>query len=149
MNDPTCARDTTAGEAIDTTMFALIHVGRAIETRLEKALGDIGLSFAKHRVLRELVDAGEPLPLGDLAARQSCVRSNMTQLVDRLEAEGLVKRVADPGDRRVIRAALTPEGKRRAIAGTQEIERVRREFAAALPDADRAALDQLLARIEL
>jgi len=149
MNDLTRVQDATADEAVDTTMFALIHVGRALEARLEKALGDIGLSFAKHGVLRLLVEAGEPLPLGDLAARQCCVRSNMTQLVDRLEADGLVKRVADPADRRVIRAALTPEGERRAAAGTQEIERVRRDFAAALPDAERAALDQLLARLEL
>lgn len=149
MNDLTRRQGATVDEAADGTMFALIHVGRALEARLEKALGDVGLSVAKHGVLRLLVEAGEPLPLGDLAARQCCVRSNMTQLVDRLEAEGLVKRVADPADRRVIRAALTPEGKRRATAGTQEIERVCREFAAALPDADRAALDRLLAAIEL
>jgi len=149
MNDPTRRQGATAEEAADSTMFALIHVGRALEARLEKALADIGLSFAKHGVLRLLVEAGEPLPLGDLAARQCCVRSNMTQLVDRLEAEGLVKRVADPDDRRVIRAALTPEGERRAAAGTREIERVRREFAASLPEEDRATLDRLLAAITL
>ncbi len=149
MNDLTCRQDATADAADDTTMFALIHAGRALEARLEKALGDVGLSVAKHGVLRLLVEAGEPLPLGDLAARQCCVRSNMTQLVDRLEAEGLVKRVADPEDRRVIRAALTPEGERRAAAGTQEIERVRREFEATLPDAERSMLDRLLAAIEL
>ncbi|MFO7261106.1 MAG: MarR family transcriptional regulator [bacterium] len=148
MNDSTGRQATTVDPTADSTMFALIHVGRALEARVEKALAEVGLSFAKHGVLRLLMEAGEPLPLGDLAARQSCVRSNMTQLVDRLEAEGLVRRVADPTDRRVIRAALTPEGRRRAVAGTREIERVRREFEASLSEADRAALGRLLAAIE-
>src|SRR5690606_15983265 len=96
MNDLTCRQDATADAADDTTMFALIHAGRALEARHGKAIGDVRSSVARHGVLRLLVEAGEPLPLGDLAGRQCCVRSNRTQLVDRLEAEGLVKRVADP-----------------------------------------------------
>ena len=34
----------------------------------------------------------------------------MTQLVDRLEADGLVRRVADPTDRRSVKAEITDEG---------------------------------------
>jgi DNA-binding MarR family transcriptional regulator len=147
MNDVGVGPAAAARAGEDETLLALINAGRLLEARVERALAAVGLSLAKHGVLTLLVEAGEPLALSDLAARQCCVRSNMTQLVDRLEAEGLVRRVNDPADRRVIRAALTPEGARRQAAGARELERLRSEFAAGLPEADRAALQRLLSRL--
>ena len=88
--------------------FQVLEAAREVEARLESALGGVGLSLAKFGVLARLVEAGEPLPLGSLAERCSCVRSNMTQLVDRLETERLVERVQVPNDRRSILATLTP-----------------------------------------
>ena len=38
--------------------------------------------------------------------------ANVTRLVDRLEVQGLLKRVADPKDRRVSRVVITPKGRR-------------------------------------
>ena len=78
--------------------FSVLHAAHLIEDRMEEALGKAGLSIAKQGALSELVSAGEPLTLSQLAARLSCVRSNMTQLVDRLESDGLVKRLDDPDD---------------------------------------------------
>lgn len=96
---------------------SILHAARVIEERTEAALATAGLSMAKQSALAKLVEAGEPLTLSDLAARLSCVRSNMTQLIDRLEADGLVRRVDDPSDRRVVRAELTPLGRRRQAEG--------------------------------
>ena len=75
----------------------------------------------KYSVLSELVTAGQALSLSELASRLSCVRSNMTQLVDRLESDGLVKRVSDPHDRRAVKAAITDEGRSRCEAGSLEL----------------------------
>ena len=61
----------------------------------------------------------------------------MTQLVDRLEADGLVERVADPDDRRAVRARVTTLGERRFAAGTQAIRDVQNALAALVSDADR------------
>src|SRR5882762_9306959 len=97
--------------------FSVLHAAHLIEDRIEQALGKVGLSMAKQGALTELVAAGEPLTLSQLAARLSCVRSNMTQLVDRLEADGLVKRLDDPADRRSVRAELTQLGRERQRAG--------------------------------
>jgi DNA-binding MarR family transcriptional regulator len=128
-------------------MFAFLKAAGAIHTRLERALETAGLSLAKHGVLSHLAEAGEPLPLSELAGRLCCVRSNMTQLMDRLEAEGLVQRVDDPSDRRIVRAALTPLGAERQAAGERELEKVQAEFHASLSSADRAVLDRILAAI--
>ena len=53
---------------------------------------DVG-SAHKLAALHHLTQAGESLPLGQLAERLSCVKSNVTQLVDRLEADGLDSKV--------------------------------------------------------
>jgi DNA-binding MarR family transcriptional regulator len=100
----------------------LLGAAQRAEGRVESALAGIGLSLAKLSVLNHLVQAGEMLPLGQLAGRLSCVKSNMTQLVDRLETDGLVVRVADPADRRSVRAAITDEGRRRHADGTRILE---------------------------
>lgn len=125
-------------------IFALMHVAQNLEDKLETALGRAGLSLAKFGVLAELVKAGQPLSLSELATRLSCVRSNMTQLVDRLEADGLVRRVDDPEDRRTVRAALTPQGRTQQHIGSLELQAVQAEFAASLPERDRAQLQRVL-----
>ena len=50
----------------------------AVQEHVEAALEPLGLSLAKLGVLSKLVAAGEPLPLGTLAERCACVRSNIT-----------------------------------------------------------------------
>jgi DNA-binding MarR family transcriptional regulator len=123
------------------------QVARLMESRLDAALAGHGLSLAKLSVLWHLVQAGEPLPLGQLAERQSCVKSNITQLVDRLEAEGLVRRVPDPEDRRSVRAEITQEGRRRYEAGMQAQAEVERELFRGLSLEERVALARVLERL--
>jgi DNA-binding MarR family transcriptional regulator len=112
----------------------------AIQTRLETALEPLDLSLAKFGVLAKLVAAGEPLPLGTLADRCACVRSNITQLVDRLEADKLVMRSDDTRDRRSVRAELTPLGRSRHAAGLRALEKAEREMLALLPRRERDVL---------
>lgn len=144
MND----QPSTTAVTPESVMFSLIEAAHAIEARLEEALSTVGLSGAKFGVLSRLAEAGEPLALSELAARVCCVRSNMTQLMDRLEGEGLVRRVDDPTDRRIVRASLTPLGAERHAAGRQQMRRIQGEFAAALPRTDRAALERVLAALK-
>jgi DNA-binding MarR family transcriptional regulator len=115
-----------------------------IETCLEDALEPLGLSLAKLGALAQLVEAGEPLPLRALAERCACVRSNITQLVDRLEADGLVVRVDDPHDRRSIRAQLTDEGRGRHAAGIAAMDQAERALFAPLSERQRQSLFELL-----
>jgi DNA-binding MarR family transcriptional regulator len=129
------------------TMFSLLHAGRVVEERLEAALADAELSFPKFTVLSFLAEANEPLTLSEIAGRMKCVRSNITQLVDRLEADGLVKRVDHPNDRRVVHAALTPLGRERQARGAERVEAMQREFAAVLTDGDAAVMRRIFQAI--
>ena len=129
-------------------MFSLVNAGRAIEQRLGDALARVGLSLAKFGALTHLVEAGEPLNLSECAKKMTCVRSNITQLMDRLEADGLVRRVEDPQDRRAVRAEMTRLGAQRQAAGAKEVARVQAELAKTLNGMDHGALQRALSAIE-
>jgi DNA-binding MarR family transcriptional regulator len=134
----------TEAKSADTTIFALLHAAQTLEDRLETALATAELSGPKFAVLSELVSSGEPLSLSELAGRLSCVRSNMTQLVDRLEADELVRRVNCPSDRRAVKAAITELGRSRQEAGAVAVARLHEEFEASVSANDREALKRLL-----
>jgi DNA-binding MarR family transcriptional regulator len=88
---------------------------RLVVTRLNRRLrahGDAGLSASAMAALAAIGRRG-PLPLGELAALEGVRPPTMTVTVAALEADGLVRREADPIDRRVARAALTPKGRLR------------------------------------
>jgi DNA-binding MarR family transcriptional regulator len=86
-----------------------------------------------------------PRTMSEIATVLRCDNSNVTGIVDRLEARGLVRRAADPADRRVKTVLLTPEGE-------EAVRRIRADIVTGLPglarlDADdRRALQDLLDR---
>ncbi len=68
------------------------------------------LSIEWYDVLVQLVEAGGRRTMGNLASALLISPSNCSRLVDRLAAEGLVRREADAEDGRVKHAVLTSEG---------------------------------------
>ena len=128
-------------------LIAVLQAADGLEQRLEAALVAVGLSVSKFDAMEQLIMADQPLTLSDLAIRLHCVRSNITQLVDRLEAEGLVKRGSCPTDRRSVRAKLTPLGEERHAAGVTAIRAVQRDIAGQLDAADRTRLMTLLSAL--
>jgi DNA-binding MarR family transcriptional regulator len=129
------------------SLFTFLDAADQLYGRIAEALARVGLSYAKYEVLKHLRDSDEPVSLGALAEGQRCARSNITQIVDRLEAEGLVRRVNDPNDRRGVRAELTPAGSTQVDEGDTQIDLVRAQFAASFSVSDRAELGRLLAKI--
>lgn len=108
----------------------------------------VHLTCAQHHVLQILVMAGEALPLGQIAEKLHSVRSNVTQMVDRLVAEGLVERIFDPADRRRVLAQITEEGCRRFEATSQLERQVDQELADCFSPEEIDQLITLLSRLE-
>jgi DNA-binding MarR family transcriptional regulator len=140
-------RRSSRGENNRQLIFSLINTGRAVEQSLEQALTRVGLSLAKFGALTHLMEAGEPLSLGECAKKMTCVRSNITQLMDRLEADGLVRRIEDPQDRRGVKAALTRLGIKRQTAGAKEVAKVQTDLFKTLEGLDQGALRRTLSAI--
>jgi DNA-binding MarR family transcriptional regulator len=108
------------------------------------AMADLELTPVQGIVLRRL-DPDRPTPMNELAEALACDASNVTGLVDRLEARGFVERRAAPADRRVRTLVLTPEG---ISARRQVIERMSEppEAIMSLSARDRRALRDVLRR---
>jgi DNA-binding MarR family transcriptional regulator len=131
----------------DGLMLAVIRSARHIQERLETVLESVSLTPAKYQALDALVKAGSPMALSELAGSLRCVRSNITQLADRLELDGLVKRVDDASDRRAIRAVVTPLGIDRHEAGSAAIAGLQVELASSTTSTDRARVVEVLLSI--
>ncbi|SRR6266540_1133486 len=128
-------------------LFAVLHASSVLESRVEAKLAAVGLSLAKLAALRRLREAGDSLPLGQLAERLACVKSNVTQLVDRLEADGLVSRSADVADRRSRLAVLTDAGRKACARGAEIQQAAERELFGTLTQDESVQLHAILAKI--
>jgi MarR family 2-MHQ and catechol resistance regulon transcriptional repressor len=147
MNNTACGANSEALGTISHvggSVIALLEAAKNVQGRLESALDSVGLSPAKFEALDSLVNAAKPLALSELAGRLQCVRSNVTQLVDRLESDGLVKRVDCADDRRAIRAIVTPLGAERHQAGAEVLEGIKADFEQRVPVSDREAFWRVL-----
>lgn len=94
-----------------------------------------------------MAEAGEPLPLRELAKRMGCAKSNASALVDRLEAQRLVRRFPDPEDGRGVLIGLTAGGVRGYDAGLRLAGEAESRVLGALDQAERRALTELLAKV--
>lgn len=110
----------------------------------EEAAAGHALTGAQAKLLSLL--SLEPVPMRKLAQKLKCEPSNVTGIVDRLEARGLVERRPAPADRRVKVAAVTEEG-RQVVRSLRETLRFAREPLAALSDDERVSLRDALRRM--
>jgi DNA-binding MarR family transcriptional regulator len=104
-------RQTLLGELLD----ELSSHGPAAAMRYMRHWPSGSLSLV-HLNVMGIIDADGPLPMRVLAEALDVSQASATGIVDRMEQRGLVERQRDDEDRRVIRVALTDEG-RRLIAG--------------------------------
>lgn len=130
------------------SLFALLHAADAAQAYAETRLAELGLSLPKLGALHHLAAAGESLPLGQLAGRLACVKSNITQLIDRLEADGFVTREPDPNDRRSRLAVMTAAGRKAYEEGTRIQQQSEQEVFAALTDDEARLLAVLIGKLE-
>ncbi|AXT83785.1 MarR family transcriptional regulator [Aeromicrobium sp. A1-2] len=101
IGDPTSMRLATS----------IMRVQQLIIAELDAALKPYGITFARYEVLVLLsFSSTGRLPLSKIGERLMVHPTSVTNAMDRLEGQGLVKRVADSTDRRRTFAELTPEG---------------------------------------
>src|SRR5688572_28603059 len=107
-----------------------------------------GLSLGDFDALAQLSLAGGELRMTDLAARALSSRSGMTRRVDRLVAEGLVRRTGAEGDARSVLISLTDVGRAR-LAETLPVHlrEVARLFVEPLDDEELRAVERAMRKV--
>lgn len=91
----------------------LAFTAKAVREWFDAALAEHGGSLPMWIVLTHALEVDDPPSQRELADRMGIGGATLVRHLDRLEAEGLVTRVADPHDRRVTRIGLTDAGRRR------------------------------------
>ncbi|MFJ1680641.1 MarR family winged helix-turn-helix transcriptional regulator [Streptomyces sp. NPDC088251] len=128
-----------------TQLSAAFTKGRLAERATEAA--GFALDRPAMGVLLSLRTAGKPLRIGEIADRMQVVGPHVTRQVQALEKRSLVRRVADPHDRRASLIEPTGTG---AEAADRYVAALLGWFAEALtdwPQQDRDDLARLLARL--
>ena len=111
------------GEEPARPMEAITSIMRAQQillARLNELLGPLGLTFPRYEALMLLsFTKTGALPLGKVGERLQVHRTSVTNIVDKLEADGLVRRVPHVADRRTTLAEITDEGRDVAARATE------------------------------
>ena len=126
----------------------LLGVTRAAEGSLREFLRvQHGTTLPRFDVMAALYRRREGVTMSELSRMLLVSNGNATTVVDRLEADGLVRRSPSDVDRRTVYVALTPEGlsafERLAADHEAEVDRL----FAGLSEADLDALTDILKRL--
>src|SRR5262249_6719375 len=126
----------TGAHAVATRLDRVFHM-------LRRVMPPDNLSLTAASTLRRLEDGGT-LRITELSCLEGITQPAMTQLISRLEKDNLAERVKHTSDGRVVLVRITPAG--REALRARRATRAQRlgELLAALPDADREAIEAAL-----
>ena len=138
--------DDVPGEGLGEAFGA---VARRLRIAAMAALAAYDVTPSQVRAIRVLAgEDGGGVRSKDLAEHLKIAPRSATEVVDALEAKGLVSRSPDPGDRRAVRVALTAKGH----ALSEEVRRARgaesERLFERLSESDREALARILRKLQ-
>jgi DNA-binding MarR family transcriptional regulator len=115
-------RDAADGMAAIT---AVMRTQQILLARIETVLKGFDLTFSRFELLTLLsFSRTGALPMAKASERLQVHPTSVTNAVDRLEAAGLVRRVAHPTDGRATLVEVTDEGRARALSAAHELNAV-------------------------
>ncbi|AHI00884.1 DNA-binding MarR family transcriptional regulator [Kutzneria viridogrisea] len=104
---------------------SVMRVQQILQSTVDGALRPHGLTFARYEALVLLTFSRRgSLPMRVMGERLQLHPTSVTNIVDRLEADGLVKRVPHPSDRRTTLVEITEAGRQRREEATASITAV-------------------------
>ena len=130
----------------DLAVGRLMQVGDALWQASARRFARWNLHGTHYNVLRILNGAGMPLPQIEVGRRLLSSRANVTKVIRRLQARGLVARSPSP-DRRVRLVAITPAGARFLAKTIKESVAYHERLLSALTSDEQRTLHRLLNKL--
>ncbi|MGH9274566.1 MAG: MarR family winged helix-turn-helix transcriptional regulator [Acidimicrobiales bacterium] len=104
---------------------SIMRAQQIVLARVDDALKPFELTFARYEALVLLTFSRRgALPLGKMGERLMIHPTSVTNIVDRLEAQGLVRRVDHPTDRRTTLCEITDDGRAVVEKATEAVTSV-------------------------
>jgi homoprotocatechuate degradation regulator HpaR len=122
----------------------LLKAREAAMSRFRPMLREFGLTEQQWRVIRVLAGFGR-VDASELARRSMLLAPSLTRILQFLESEGLVRRLADEGDQRRAFLELSPKGERLFASVAPASESIYADLEGAFGEARMDALYALLA----
>jgi MarR family transcriptional regulator, transcriptional regulator for hemolysin len=122
------------------------HAYRTFARIVDAQLRELGFAMSQLPVLIALKH-GKPLPQAELARIAGVEQSSMAQLLNRMERDGLIERVADPTDKRSRLISLTERASRRMPKGKAIMDATVKIALQGFSAADIERLDELMRRV--
>jgi DNA-binding MarR family transcriptional regulator len=137
----------SCAEAMDGDLgWALGMVFRRYVKAAKQAAADLPGGPRGYQVLRSAAGDTPSTQLA-IAEQLGVDRTVMTYLLDDLEADGLIERLADPSDRRVRRIAATAKGRARLAELGERLDEAERASLAGLDEGEQITLRRLVNRL--
>lgn len=140
----THATDGDPGEFLD-LLYGVLH---SVRRETAVLLRSVGTTPGQLRFLRTLSRCDSPQRLGEIAERLDVAPRSVTSKVDQAEADGHVRRIPDPTDRRATLIELTDEGRALLAAVSVQQHEGAAERLRVLAPEDRAELLRLLRQVD-
>ncbi len=119
---------------------AMNLASRRLPQYFVRAFGKVDLRLTEFAVLEQLWDSG-PTPMVRLSDENDVTKAAVTAIIDVMEGKGLVQRVRDSSDRRVVNVQLTPAGKKLFVVARRRHKEIVARFVSSLePEEIRALL---------
>jgi DNA-binding MarR family transcriptional regulator len=128
------------------TGYLVVRVAELIDRGFTARLQRVQLRPRELHALR-YVDASDGISQRELADALGVDAANLIDTLDRLEDAGLMRREANPGDRRRRRVTLTAAGRRRLEAGLRAANAADADVLGVLGPDERTALHDMMLRV--
>jgi DNA-binding MarR family transcriptional regulator len=123
-------------------MFFLNQANHAVRSRLDAALAAIEMTGIQYTVL-SVIGRHEGLSSAELSRRFFVTPQTMNELIGLLERRDYIVRKADPSNRRILRMAVTDNGREMLDRCDALADAVERDVFGAMPEEDYRRLSEL------
>lgn len=130
-----------------TTIIEVLRAASVISAALTPVARGFGLSLAAFNVLHTLAHADGPLSPKEISGRQVIRPQTLSDILGMLEDEGLIDRIRDRRDRRMLLVALSAAGRARYEQCCDPLLAAESRLLARLGDRDLTTLRALLGQI--
>ena len=127
-----------AGDHNASLIYIVGRVNQGIRREMRTRLAKWELSVQEYTTL-SVLKSRPGLSNAQLARRALVAPQSMIEILTKLERRGLVRRETDPAHGLILRAMLTPEGRRVLRAADPAIQAIQTRMLASVPERDRKA----------
>lgn len=128
------------------TFLELMRCAKWVDTIYNRALKDEGMTVTQYETLLSLVEGG-PLRQVEVVERLGSDKGSVPRILDRLEREGMARRVPNKHDARSVMVEITPEGKRKMVHVLEKIRKVTRDLTQELSESEFDAFESGLNKV--